>query len=670
MKLSILNKVAFRSILSHKRLYFPFLLAVSLLFSLEYILLSLLQNEYVNEFHPDLGQILGIGVFFSTVLIIIITLYANNFIQKNQTEEFGLYTILGLEKKHLQWISIIQSIFNWVVTSILSVVFGYFAGSLMFIGLNRLMKNTGATLMDYPFQIDTALGTSIILFGTFTLGLIVYMLKIKRLNPIELFKSSRKAEAEPKSRVWMTLIGLGALAGGYYIALTTDNVLESLLYIFIAILLVVIGTYFLFISLSTFILKLLRKNKNIYYKPNNFLSISGMLHRMNNNAISLASIAILCSGVILVLGITTTVYRTMETQIESAMPYDYEVSQTSLESYNVSPKENQKALHEIINEAENYGELTDVNIRTVLQTDGYLEENSLVLLPVTGSSEFEELDPSEQPMYVIAETVSSYNNFMQEEKTLDKNEILMTSNLLDPEQYPTLEINGEMYQSQIVSSDVIPSNYGVEVIYIAFPTIEDLEQFRENYLTYSFSEGRYEKSSYSTSAFFNVTTNEEGVEAFLSQIEDERGLSVETQESVRQQMYQLYGGLLFVGLVVSIVLVIGTVLMLYFKQISEGYEDKGKYEIMKKVGLPDQLIRKTIRSQIIWIFFLPIAVAVVHNLVASKIMYMLIGLFGGRDLSIFITSYFGVLLTFTLIYLFFYWLTSRTYYDIIDDYSI
>src|SRR5699024_8409655 len=228
MKFSILNKIAFRSIVAHKKIYFPYVIAIILLFSLEYILLSLMQNEYVLEFHADLKMILGMGIFFSTILIVIITFYTSSFIQKNQTEEFGLYSVLGLEKKHVRFVMLIQNSFNWLVTTIFSVVFGYLLGSLLFIALNRLMQDTGATLMDYPFQLDTAMGVAGLLLMTFVVVFVVNSLKIARLNPIHLFTSARKGEREPKGRIWMTILGLAALGGGYYIALTTNNVLSSL----------------------------------------------------------------------------------------------------------------------------------------------------------------------------------------------------------------------------------------------------------------------------------------------------------------------------------------------------------------------------------------------------------------------------------------------------------
>lgn len=667
MKFSILNKVAFRSILSHKRLYFPFLLAVSLLFSLEYILLSLLKNDYVNEFHPDLSIIIEMGVFFSTLLIVIITLYTSNFIQSNQTKEFGLYTVLGLEKKHIRWITLIQTFFNWIVTAIFSVALGYLSGSLMFVGLNRLMQDTGAGLMDYPFQIQTALGTALILLGTFFVSFIFHAFKIGRLNPIELLRSAHEGQGEPKGRWWLMILGLITLVGGYYIALTTNDVLGSLQNIFIAIFLVIIGTYLLFLSLSIFILKALRKNKKIYYKPNNFLSISGMLHRMNNNAVSLASIAILSSGVILVMGLTLSLFRTMESQIQGAMPYDYEIRTVSAESYENEPSENEKILNQVITEAKNHGEISEDNIRTTLTVGGYLDGRELTPLPANNKPEFEELRAAGQPLYIIVETVDSYNNYMQQSEAINENEVLIASNLLDLKDFPTLEINGLEYNTKAVAEDVIPSNYGVEILYIALPSEEEVEQVRENHLLYNTREERYEPYSYTTSATFNVENNQKEVDAFLREAGEEQTLAVESQEDIRQSMYTLYGGLFFIGMVVSTVLIIGTVLMLYFKQVSEGFEDKENYKIMRQVGLPEDLIQKTIRSQIVWIFLLPIAVAVIHNLFASKIIYILLGLFGTRDFTIFSTSYFAVLVVFAVVYLIFYQFTSRAYYNIINE---
>lgn len=669
MKFSILNRVAFRSMTAHKKLFFPYLLATILLFSLEYILLSLMQNEYVLEFHPDLKTILSIGVFFATLLIGIITLYTSNFIQKNQTKEFGLYSVLGLEKKHIGFLMLIQHLFSTFVTAVFSVAFGYLLGSLIFIALNRMMRDTGATLMNYPFQVDTAINLVGIVFVTFAIVFLFNMLKIARLNPIGLLTRAHEGEREPKGRIWMTVLGVAALTGGYYIALTQENVLGSLSNVFLAILLVMVGTYFLFVSLSIIVLKIMRKNKKMYYKPNHFLSISGMLHRMNNNAVSLASIAILCSGVILVLGITVTTYRTMEMQIASVAPAEYTLSTQDTESAQ-SAEDNEQLLLDLVDDLSEYGEIGDVRVQTSLGTVGYLANQSLQPMPAKGTEEYDSLDTNSPIVFIMAETVETYNELYDTSFELKEDEILMTSNLLDMDKFPNIEINEKTYETIEVSPNAIPSIYGVEVIYLGFSSQAELDALQHDFQMVDNVSKERLVAPYSTAVHFNVAGDETEMKEQLERISKEEEISVDTLEGARKPMYELYGGLLFIGIVVSTVLVIGTILMLYFKQISEGYQDRRNYKIMKQVGLPNSLIKKTIRSQIIWIFLLPIIVAMVHNIFASKIMYMLIGLFGTRDLSIFVTSYFGVLVIFALVYLLFYWLTSRTYYEIIDDSSV
>src|SRR5699024_7109233 len=296
----------------------------------------------------------------------------------------------------------------------------------------------------------------------------------------------------------MTILGLAALGGGYYIALSTNNVLSSLSNVFLAILLVMIGTYFLFLSFSILILKMLGKNKTFYYKPNNFLSVSGMLHRMNNNAVSLASIAILCSGVILVLGLTVTLYRTMETQIESIAPAEYTLAPASVESYEDNPEENKNYLLNIVDDLSQYGELEDVQTQTSLLVPGYLTDHSLQPLPARGSNEYENLDSSGQPIYILGETVDTYNALYDTSAQLKEDEILITSNLLDLEDFSTVKINEKSYNTVEIPSDAIPSKYGVEVIYLGFSTQEGLDALQSEFQSYDVSNNEYDTIPYST----------------------------------------------------------------------------------------------------------------------------------------------------------------------------
>src|SRR5699024_9760960 len=404
----------------------------------------------------------------------------------------------------------IQMLFNWVVTSVFSVVIGYLSGNLMFVGLNRLMKDTGADLMDYPFQIQTALGIVALLFVTFLVSFIFHSFKINRLNPTELFVSAHKGQREPKGNWLVALLGLGTLGSGYYIALTTNDVLGSLMNIFIAIFLIVIGTYLLFLSLSIFILKALQKNKRIYYKKNNFLSISGMLHRMNNNAVSLASIAILCSGIILVLGLTTTLYRVMETQIASSMPTDYTV-----QSFLFDKEEDETYLINLENELEERRQLEDSYLHSSVNTSGYFVDRKLI--PVTAESSVNETLNTSQSVVLIGEPVDTYNEVQDETLTLSENEVAITSNLLDVEDFSTIEINGKEMQTKVVSNEAIPSEYGIEVLYLAFPNENQLEKFRIAFENYMGPNEDYAPSAYQYVLNFNIAENEDEIQNYLNE---------------------------------------------------------------------------------------------------------------------------------------------------------
>jgi len=359
-------------------------------------------------------------------------------------------------------------------------------------------------------------------------------------------------------------------------------------------------------------------------------------------------------------------FLSMEEQINAIAPAEYTIEPASLESYQNPPAENEEFLSEIVGDLSDYGEVENVRTQTNLIVGAYLAGDSLEQLPAAGSPEEEALDPSGQSVYIYAETVDTYNKLNNASETLAEDEVLLTSNLLDTDEMSTIDINGRTYETKIVSSDALPANSGVESLYLGVSSQEQLNTIQEEYQTYSPNTGEYTETSYNMAVYFDVAGDETAISNRLDELANDHNLNVETMEETRNSAYSLYGGLLFIGTVVSVVLIIGTVLMLHFKQISEGYEDRNKYNIMQKVGLPDSLIRKTIRSQIIWVFLLPILVAIVHNIFASNIMYSMIGLLGLSDPTIFITSYFGVIVVFAFTYLAFYWLTSKTYYNIIN----
>lgn len=679
MTLSVLTKLAVQGMTKRRTVYFPYFLALVLIMSLEYIMISLISNEYVQTRHAQLPTIIIIGVFFTSLLAIIFILYANNFIQRQRRMEFALYTVLGLESRHIRGVIFIEQFLTWVIGSLLSIGVGYALGNVMFIALNRLIQDMGAGLGDYPFSPWAAIGTTVIIAGIMLVIYLINSLRLSRLNPAELLSQTHAGEAEPKSRWVLLLIGLITLVAGYYIALTTTDVLDALLKVFIAIFLVIIATYALFMTLSIVFLKRMKKNKTYYYQSKHFLSVSGMLYRMKANATSLAGIAVLCTGIVLTLGTTLTLYLGMEEQIEQAMTHDFELEYLNYVE-GASGENASDVLNQTLNELKQHGDVKDVSIlKSVFITSTYLNDG---FQPMPASNG-EEVTPQEDDadvellpsdfVYVMGVSLEDFNQFYNQDFTLAENEILYVGGSPNIESDGTITIADKEFITQSIDSSYLPLNYIGQVAYVVLPSVEDIEWLAETFPSYT-SSGEEMLSIVSHSLMFNAVDEvaRDNIEAAIptSEIIDQGEsnlVRVLSSERMAQGLYTLNGGLLFLGIIVGTVLVIGTVLMLYFKQVSEGYQDQEKYQIMRKVGLPESLIKKTIQSQVFWIFALPIMIAVIHSLFASKIMFSLLSLLAVNNLTTFMIGYGSVLGIFVVIYLLFYVITSRVYYRIINQ---
>ncbi|MGH2102664.1 FtsX-like permease family protein, partial [Aerococcus urinaeequi] len=274
MRLGMLTKLAVTNIKKRATVYFPYFLSFTLLMGLEYIMASLMTNDFVQERNAQLPTIIAFAIFLSTILITIFTIYANNFIQKQRRLEYGLYTVLGLERKHISLMMLIEQFILWITSTVLATGIGFIFGKMVFIMINKLMKDTGATLMDYPFSLGVA-GYTVAVGGL--IMFFVYLInniRLSRMQATELLQEKKAGEKEPKANILVLLIGLVAMGAGYYFALTISNAMSQLPLLFGTILLIIIGTYCLFISLSILVLKALQKNKKHYYKPENFLMIS------------------------------------------------------------------------------------------------------------------------------------------------------------------------------------------------------------------------------------------------------------------------------------------------------------------------------------------------------------------------------------------------------------
>ncbi len=667
MRLGMLTKLAVTNIKKRATVYFPYFLSFTLLMGLEYIMASLMTNDFVQERNAQLPTIIAFAIFLSTILITIFTIYANNFIQKQRRLEFGLYTVLGLERKHISLMMLIEQFILWITSTVLATGIGFIFGKMVFIMINKLMKDTGATLMDYPFSLGVA-GYTVAVGGL--IMFFVYLInniRLSRMQATELLQEKKAGEKEPKANILVLLIGLVAMGAGYYFALTISNAMSQLPLLFGTILLIIIGTYCLFISLSILVLKALQKNKKHYYKPENFLMISGMLYRMRANAVSLASIAILCTGIIVTVGTTLSLYMGMSSIIEGATPRQFELT------YIVSENGEQEKLTEedFLTDMSNYlGE--DINTSFASGYDLTMigaRFNDGVFQPESGEPEW--------LAYLLLTTVDDFNELYGEDYQLEENQALYASQIKNAKELDQITLladddNKQVLDLQAIDETYMPTNYVGDIMYLVVPNEDVLNEIRENFLISVYGSDEPVQAEPSQSLYFDVDDEDQSKE-IEQMIADNRiavtignhTYRISSKQSMTKELYSLNGGFLFLGIIVGIVLIIGTILMLYFKQISEGYDDKEKFDIMGQVGLPDSLIKQTIQKQVFWIFALPSIVAVLNAVMAHKIVMSLLRTLGLIAPTTVLTAYGIVIVVFIAIYAICYLITSKMYYAII-----
>ena len=653
-------KFAFQQLGTLKHLSLPFILSSGSMFSLEYILISLMNNEYVNKRHEMLPMLIKIAIILVTALTMIFVLYANNFYHKQRRKEFGLYTVLGLEKRHIRGILAKEKVLQFVCLALFSTIGGHLLGKFIFMGLNKLMNDTGATLMDYPFKWNSVLITLGLVAVTLCLCHFLNSWSIYRLSPVELLHTQHVGEKEPRSKKLLGLVGLLLVGSGYYIALThADNVLSALQMILVAILLVMVGTYGIFMSVTIMILKGLKRHRSFYYRPVHFLSISGMLSRMKSNAISLASISILCTGILLTLGLTLSVYRGIEDQINHSNAYDYTFVQNE-----EAQEGNKDTLNHVLTQVKDYAKVQDATITQEYLKFVYVQGEKLEKLP--NINEVDSSSINERQIYALrALSLSDFNDYYHQNFHLEKGKVLMTATTKEKADLKELTIMDKSFKVQPITEDFLNTGLAVDHFLIVFPDSVPLDQFNDFYnLKVEVNhKPTIEGPKYSLS--FNVKGSSEELDKHKEELEKEYHLSISSRKEKAKLIYELDGGLLFLGLVVGLILVIGVGLMLYYKQISEGQEDHEKFVIMGQIGLPDSLIKQTIRRQILTIFLLPILFALANIAIASKILQALLRLVAVRDIMLVQFSFLAVTIGFVVLYGVFYGLTSHTYHQLV-----
>ena len=654
MSFSMAKKFALQNLKANKLLEIPFVLSSGVMLILFNITASLVNNNYVKTRHVVLPTLINFGIIILAIFTFIFVQYAATFWLKRRSKEFALYGILGLEKKHVGKIISIEFLILFAIIWFAGIVGGYIFGQLCFLFLNFLMKDVSGRLMDYTFSISALIDTTVLVAILYLTIIIGSGLRIYMSTPMELLQRTHKGEGEPKSRIIIMLTGFLLLAAGYGIALFVGGLLSSINYFFVAVLATIFATYLLYATFTVFMLKAQRNNKS-FYTPKRFLSVSGLLYRMKGNAISLASISILSAGVIISLSTTIAIYSNYIKLGDSIMPREYKIEAGS---ENISNEDMAKRLQSLVESS-----VPDAS----MIKDEYTIFDMTTAAVKTGDTIAEyQRDSKADPIFVIASDLDGYNWRTHQNFKLDEGEILLGDNK-NNKIGDTLKIGDRDFKVRKIDS-IFPYEYsGVEGYSIVVKDMATLEFLREaldgldiNCSVYWDVDGVDDKEYEDT-----LVKLKDGIKNQLTG--DGRSMyGVSSRSEMISNQYEINGGFLFLGVLIGIIFLTGTVLITYYKQISEGYEDREKYQIMKKLGLSDDLIRKTTASQIGWMFYAPLIVATIHCIVASKIIFRLLGLFGVGDVSLYVICLVSVIAIFAFIYFIIFGLTSRVYEKIVE----
>ncbi|MCY3035564.1 ABC transporter permease [Aerococcus sp. Group 2] len=650
-------QLAKRNLKVSKVIILPFLLVNSLLFALQYVMISLIGNQFVLERNPYFPTVMTFAAVISFFLALAFILYANNFIQKRRSKEFALYSVLGMEKRHIKSLLARESLLQLGFILPLSLVGGHLIGTFAFMAVNKVMRQSGMTLMDYPVKWEVALITILEILLVHGLIYLLNRRRIQKNNPLELMERGQAGEKVPKGNIFVALLGLALVGTGYYISLTTTNIMQVIYQLLLAIVLVVLGTYCLYNSLSIMFLNWQKQRKSYYYQPKHFLTVSGMLYRMKANAWSLASIAVLSTGVMLVLGLTVSTQRGIENLIDRFQARDYKIELRG-PVVEESLDQQLERLETAVDQVSQLAPLEEVNYQLSFGqlALSQVEDKSLVLQAFTPDNQVTE------GLVFFGESLDGYNQNYASQESLAEDQVLMATSQDQLDKVDQIKLGDKAYQVKRMPKDRLPVVAGLDALMLVFPSQEALVQAYQAANTSQ--DIGYLKSPLSYNVTFDAKDNKDVIDQHLEDYDGE-GIEITSKTVFRESFYQLNGSFISIGAIVSLVLLIGCFLMLYYKQLSEGQEDMKNYRIMRQIGLPNSLIKASIRQQIFWVFVLPLLTAVIHMGFAYPILRQGLGLIAIKDRVLILSSFFAVIVCFSLVYYLMYVLTSKAYYQMV-----
>ena len=660
------NRLALSNLIKNRKLYYPFALATILAIAITYIFTSLTLNPHLDDLtgSDPIKMVLGMGLVIVALSSGIIVLYANSFVMKNRSKELGLYSMLGLEKRHLFSMILKETVIMGFVTLLLGIGVGALFDKLIYAFLQRLIGE-GTGLVS-TFQVMTIPIVLVIFACIFSWLVLVNGFRLLRLNPLQLTKDGLKGEKKGRFLVIQTLLGLGAMGYGYYLALSVQNPVIAIMSFFLAVLLVILGTYLLFNAGTTVVLQLLKKKKSYYYKPNNMISISNLVFRMKKNAVGLATIAILSSMVLVTLVGAASIYAGKKDYLVSAAPHDYSVSGNKVDLTSTK-----KLMDDfLIKTGEQANE--EVAVSYLLFGIKKQETNKLTV--------FTKNERKVVPKSIVL--VFSQETFKQltgKELNLSSNQIALYTKNKTLKTQKSLSIDGKNYQIHRQIGDFInkkvPNIYKIIVSDYSYLVVPDIKIF----------ESSMKGTSIAQATYVGVNVKDPTHDAkknldLLDQIAGEATKQLAGQTTGVPESYfsansrydaegmvnGFVGGTFFIGIFLSIIFMLGTVLVIYYKQISEGYEDRERFVILQKIGLDDLQVKQTIRKQVLTVFFLPLIFAFIHLAFAYHMISLIVRIIGVLNPSLMLVVTIIVCGVFFLAYVLVFVLTSRSYRRIVS----
>ena len=654
MRKRVFPKLAAGNIRKNAKVYLPWILTCILTVAMYYIMKSLSMNPGMKELWGGgyLAFIMEFGSYIIAVFSAIFLFYTYSFLGKRRKKEFGLFNMLGMEKKHIVLMLGWETLYVALISLSLGIGLGIVFDKLMFLLILRMV---GAEI-PMGFFLSEKVGSTILLFLIiFFLILCNTIRQLRTANPAELFREEKAGEKEPKSKGVLALLGLAAVGSGYYIAITTQNPLKAITLFFVAVLLVIAGTYLLFTAGSITLLKLLRKNRRFYYCTNHFVSVSGMIYRMKQNAVGLANICILSTMVLVMLSGTISLVAGVEDIMRTRYPAEFMI-------YSDEPS------------TEAFEPVRELRREWGIPVTKETEYTFFVLTAVQNGNSFdgqEELTMTDLDSMVnlVFIPLEDYNAITGENRTLGEGEVLAHSDrdrissdsirILGREYAIAQDSRGTFAANGLLASNVLSTHYIV---------VSDMESIYSLCMEHGLG---YEEISREVQRYygFDVEADEEKklefYDALLERLSNGFQGIVETRMGQRQSFMELYGGLFFLGSFLGVLFVIATVLIIYYKQISEGYEDRDRFVVMQKVGMSHDEVKTSIHSQVLTVFFLPLIVSGMHLAAAFPMVSRMLMTLNMLNTGLYMLCAGGVFLIFALMYSIVYSLTAKTYYGIV-----